>query len=139
MLKNKYDRVLDRFERYYPHISEQAIDWWPSGRSCITVKLEDGSLTEFNSIDNTIRNVQPRNYNKDAETLRRDIGHNLKKALQTSCISQSDIAERCGITEAMLSRYIHGTSMPGVDKIYAIAAAIGCRAIDIIGESYDEE
>ena len=138
MMKNKYDDVLNRFEHYYPYLYEQAVDWWPSGHLCITAKLSDGVLVEFNSFNDTIRRIQPDHYKKDIETLRKDIGHNLKKVVLTRGIAQSDIAEKCGITEAMLSRYIHGTSMPGVDKIYALATALGCRVVDILGEPYDE-
>ena len=138
MRKDKYDKMFDSFKHYYPTMYDKAVDWWPSGRTCITVKLKDGTLFEFESFDNTIRKVQPGSYTKDIETLRKDIGHNLKKVVQSRGMPQSDIAEKCGVTEAMLSRYIHGTSMPGIDKVYALAAALGCRAIDIIGESYED-
>lgn len=138
MTKDKYDKMFTQFEQYYDYLYEQTIDWWPSGRSCITVKLEDDTLIEFESYDGSIRRIQTNNYAKDAEALRKDIGRNIKKMIQTRSIAQSEIAEKCGITEAMLSRYIHGTSMPGIDKVHALAAVLGCRAIDIIGESYEE-
>lgn len=137
MLKDKYEKILDRFEHYYPYLYEQTVDWWPSGRMCITAKLEDGVLIEFDSYDDTIRRIQPNQYVTDIEVLRKNIGHNLKKVILSRNMAQSDIAEQCGITEAMLSRYIHGTSMPGIDKVYALATVLGCRAIDIIGESYE--
>lgn len=138
MIREKYDKMLDRFIHYYPYLYEQTVDWWPSGRMCITVKMEDGVLIEYDSFSESIRRIQPNNYVKDIETLRKNIGHNLKKVILTRAIPQSEIAEKCGITEAMLSRYIHGTSMPGIDKVYALASVLGCRAIDIIGESYEE-
>jgi DNA-binding Xre family transcriptional regulator len=137
MANNKYDRMLNSFEHYYSYLYEQMIDWWPSGQHCLTVKLEDGTLIEFDSFSNAIRRIQPENYETDVETLRKSIGHNIKKIVQTRNMSQGDIAKRCGITEAMLSRYIHGTSLPSLDKVNALAAALGCRVIDIIGESYE--
>lgn len=138
MMKGKYDRMLEQFNHYYSYLYEQSVDWWPSGRMCITVKLQDGMLIEFDSFDNTIRRIQPNNYTENIERLRKDIGLNLKKVIQTRGMSQSDIAVKCGITEAMLSRYLHGTSMPGIDKIHALAAVLDCRVIDIIGETYEE-
>lgn len=138
MIKQKYDRMLTNFERYYPSLYDQIVDWWPSGRYCITVRLDDGLLFEFDSLTNTIRKVQPNNYTKDVETLRKDVGFNIKKVIQSRGIPQGDVAKHCGITEAMLSRYIHGTSMPSLDKVNALASALGCRVIDIIGESYEE-
>jgi predicted XRE-type DNA-binding protein len=137
-MKDKYDKIIDQFRCYYDYLYDQVVDWWPSGRTYITVKLEDSTLLEFDSFDNTIRRVQPNDYSKDSVAIRKDIGHNLKKIIMTRGMPQSEIAEKCGITEAMLSRYIHGTSMPGVDKIYALASALDCRAIDILGETYSE-
>lgn len=138
MLKDKYNNMLENFKHYYDYLYDQAVDWWPSGRSCITVKLDDGTLIEYDYFSESIRRIQPTNYLKDAETLRKDIGINIKKMVQTRGMSQSDIAERCGITQAMLSRYIHGTSMPSIYIVNTLASVLGCRAIDIIGESYEE-
>ena len=138
MMKEKYERLIERFKNYYPYLYEQVIDWWPSGRMDITVKLEDGLLFEYSSADNTIRKINSDNNVKDSETLRKEIGRNLQKVILTRGIPQSHIAEKVGITEAMLSRYIHGTSMPGVDKLYSIAAVLGCRVADILNDTVDE-
>lgn len=134
MLNEKYNRMLTRFKEYYPDFYEQTIDWWPSGRLSITVKLEDGHIFEFNSVTYTIRRIESDRSKVDDTVLRKEIGHNLQKLIQTRSISQSAIASECGITEAMLSRYIHGTSMPGVDKIYALASVLGCRITDILDD-----
>ena len=138
MVKEKYDRMLERFENYYPYWYKDLVDWWPSGRTSITVKLRDGSMLDYNPYDETVRTLQPNNYEKDVESLRKDIGHNIKKIIQTRGMPQGDIAKRCGITDAMLSRYIHGTSLPSIDKVHALAAVLDCRVIDILGESYEE-
>lgn len=137
MVKGKYEQILEQFEHYYSYLYEQTVDWWPSGRLCITVKLEDGVLMEFDSFANTIRRIQPVEFTKDASVLRKDIGRNLQKVILTRGIAQSDIAAKSGITEAMLSRYIHGTSMPGVDKLYSLSAALGCRVADLLDENYE--
>ena len=139
MIKNKYDEVLELFEKYHPGIYEETVDWWPSGRQCITVKLEDGMLFEYDGFMNTIRRIQSSIRDMDTLTLKKEIGHNLQKIVQTRGIPQQEIASRCGITDAMLSRYIHGTSMPGIDKIYALADVLGCRITDILDDKYIEE
>ena len=138
MKKEKYYKIMESFEHYYSYLYDQTVDWWPSGRSCITAKLEDGVLIEFDYVSTTIRRIQPNNVSKDIETLRKEIGFNIKKLVQTRGMAQSDIAKQCDITEAMLSRYIHGTSMPSVDKINALAATLDCRVVDIIGEYYGD-
>jgi transcriptional regulator with XRE-family HTH domain len=93
---------------------------------------------EFDAYEKTIRRIQPNNYEKDTADLRKEIGRNIQKAISNRGLSQGEIAERCGITEAMLSRYIHGTSTPGIDKIYKLAAVLSCRVVDIMGEAYED-
>ena len=137
MVNNKYDQILERFKQYYLYLYEDTVDWWPSGRYCITVKTSNGSMIEFDSFDNSIRTIKPYRAIEDVECLRRDIGYNLQKVVRSRGIPQSDIAKQCGITEAMLSRYIHGTSLPSIDKVKTLAVILGCRVIDIIGEDYD--
>ena len=138
MMNEKYNNMINRFRTYYPDLYDQTVDWWPSGRLCVTVKLEDGMLFEFNSCDNTIRRIRSDAYSKDIDILRKEIGHNLQKIISARAIPQSEIAEGAGITPAMLSRYVHGTSMPGIDKVYSLASVLGCRVIDILGDSYEE-
>ena len=134
----KYNRILDRFEQYYPGIAEQAVDWWPSGKIHITVKLEDGLLFEYDYNHNTIRRLRSDADTPDVDILKKDIGYNLQKVISARGIPQNVLAERTGLTPAMLSRYIHGTSLPGVDKLKTIASVLGCRVIDILGDEYEE-
>jgi predicted XRE-type DNA-binding protein len=134
MLQHKYDDILKQFEYGYSHFFGKAVDWWPSGRSCITVKLQDGQLMEYNSIGDTIRYVKTDEYTEDVLSLRKEIGRNIQKVIMTRGLPQSEIASKCGITEAMLSRYIHGTSLPGVDKLCILARVLDCRISELTGE-----
>ena len=138
MLSRKYDEILEQFKRYYSSFHSNTVDWWPSGRFCITVKMNDGMLFEYNTRDNTIKRIQTEQHTIDNAVLRKEIGYNLQKVISARGLPQSEIASRCGITEAMLSRYIHGTSMPGIDKVYSLADVLGCRITDILDDKYDE-
>jgi DNA-binding XRE family transcriptional regulator len=136
MVKDKYEQILNLFELYYPSLYKQAIDWWASGPMSITVKLRDQSIFEYNRMDNTIRHI--RADNRDEETMAKEIGYNLQKLIPLSGRTQSDIAKELGITNAMLSRYIHGTSVPSVVKARRIAKAIGCRIDELFDSTYLE-
>lgn len=139
MTINKYLEMLERFEQYYPYWYKEMVDWWPSGRRSITIKLEDGSLLDYSPYEGTVRRIRINDYTTDVETLRKEIGCNIQKIVQARGIPQAEIARRCGITEAMMSRYIHGTSLPSIDKVHALATVLSCRVVDILGEPYDEE
>jgi ribosome-binding protein aMBF1 (putative translation factor) len=136
MIRNKYERILDQFELYYPSLYEQSVDWWASGRTTISVRLQDQSVFEYNHIDNTIRRIRVDDYSEDESVRRKAFGHNLQKIISGCGMSQNDLAEKVGITNAMLSRYIHGTSMPSADKAHMIANTIGCTMDELFDDTY---
>lgn len=136
MLNDKYQKMLEQFECYYPNLYEKTVDWWPSGRMTITVRLRDGDEFEFNPMDNSIRRIRIKEYEHDEEVRKKAFGANLEKQLIVSGLSKGELAERLGITNAMLSRYLRGTSMPSIDKGYLIANVLGCSVEELFDESY---
>lgn len=138
MMKGKYERVVEQFELYYPSLAKQAVDWWPSGRMFITVRLRNGDDFEFNPMDNTIRRICVNDDNVDKEIRRKTFGINLDKLISVSSMSKGELASRLGITNAMLSRYTKGTSIPSVDKAYEISRILGCRLEELFDDTYNE-
>ena len=138
MIKDKYARILEQFERYYPNFYNQAVDWWASGRASIGVKLRNGERLDYNHLDNSVRWVHYNDRDIDDETRRKTFGHNLEKMIPFTGLSKGEIAERLGITNAMLSRYLKGTSMPSVDKAHQIAMLIGCSTDELFDDTYAE-
>lgn len=137
MIRNKYEKILDQFERYYPTIFEHAVDWWATGRMSVAVKLNDGTTFEYNHIENTIRKIQT-DTNPDDSSMTKSFGMNLQKRIPFSGMSNIQLAEKLGITNAMLSRYIHGNSTPSVVKAFRIAKTLGCTVDELFDETFIE-
>lgn len=133
MLNSSFEIKLEQFRMYFPDLYDQAIDWWKSGPYHVTVLLDDNSRVEFDSSDNTIRWVPKIDRSVDNDVLRKEIGRNIRKFIVYRGLRQQDISEKVGITEAMLSRYINGTSLPGIDKLHNLASVLGCRVDDLLG------
>lgn len=139
MIRDKYEKILDQFELYYPSMFKDAVDWWVSGRMMICVRLTNGEIYEFNRLDNSIRKMSTMDeYIEDEEIRKKALGHNLQKLIPFSGMTQSEIAKRLGITDAMMSRYIHGVSMPSADKVHLLAMMIGCRVDELFDATYSE-
>lgn len=66
-----------------------------------------------------------------------DFGRNLQRVLHCKGISQGVLANKLGVTEAMLSRYIHGAAIPSVYKVGQMADIIGCDISDLIKTNYE--
>lgn len=137
MIGSRFKMIMEQFQMYFPDLYEQGIDWWKSGPYHITVLLNDNSRVEFDSSNNTIRWVPKLDRSVDSEQLRKEIGRNIRKYIIYRGMRQQEVAEKLGITEAMLSRYINGTSMPGIDKLHGLASVLGCQVNELIG--VDEE
>jgi predicted XRE-type DNA-binding protein len=133
MVQSSYELMLNQFKMYYPNYYNKIADWWKSGPYHITVLLNDGDRIEFDSSDNTIRWVPVIDYTVDSEMLRKEIGRNIRKFITYRGMRQQEVAEQAGVTEAMLSRYINGTSMPSLDKLHNLANVLGCQITDLLG------
>lgn len=138
MVKDKYIQILDRFEKCQPYLYKRSVDWWPSGRTCISVKLSDGTVYEYDPIENTIRRLRVDASLPDDETMAKELGINLQKFVTNSGMSQNEMASELGITSAMLSRYIHGTSMPSAVKALRIARLLGCGLDELFDRHFKD-
>lgn len=67
-----------------------------------------------------------------------EFGRNLQKVISSSNITQQQLARKLGTTDAMISRYIYGISIPSVYKACQIAKVLGCAVSDLIKPTYDE-
>lgn len=137
MIRDKYEKILNEFEMYHPGFYKQAVDWWASGRMSISVKLQDGSVFEYNQLENTLRKVNT-DVSADDASMTKSFGKNVQKHIPFCGMSHGQLAEKLGITNAMLSRYIHGNSAPSAVKAFKIAKALGCTVDELFDGTYIE-
>ena len=63
----------------------------------------------------------------------REIGERIAFYLSRSEMTQKDLAQRAGVTEAAVSRYIKGIREPRAITIGALAKALGVTTNDLMG------
>lgn len=135
MVRDKYEKMLKHFELRYPHFYKEAVDWWASGKISIAVKLKDGTVLDYNDVENTIRLVDISDESTE-ETRRKAFGCNLQKFVTHCGMTKGEIAEKLGISNTMLSRYLHGKTMPSFDKGLQIARLMKCSMEEFFDENY---
>lgn len=59
-------------------------------------------------------------------------GDNLAYQLREADMTQDELAERTGLTQATISRYVNGAQFPGVRAIVNIANAFDCSTDELI-------
>ena len=57
---------------------------------------------------------------------------NLTRMVYEAKLTQRDLAELSGISEATISKYLRGHQMPGVKAILNIAYVLNCNTDDLI-------
>lgn len=133
MLNSSFETILEQFRMYFPNLYERGVDWWKSGPYHVTILLDDNDRVEFDSSDNTIRWIPKFDRSSNNDIFKKEIGRNIRKFIVYRGMRQQDVSEKSGITEAMLSRYINGTSLPGLDKLYNLASVLNCSVDDLLG------
>lgn len=61
------------------------------------------------------------------------LGERMKYLLKKKKISQRQLADKCGISEQTISRYIRGTRFPGSIELFNMADALGVSADYLFG------
>ena len=63
-----------------------------------------------------------------------DFSKSLKKIIAESGMTQKQFAIQSGVTEAAISRYLHGTRQPTMEALLKLKKAAGCTWEEMMGE-----
>jgi transcriptional regulator with XRE-family HTH domain len=59
------------------------------------------------------------------EELVQIFGHNLKRLLREKKLNQKMLAEKLGLSQMQISKWMHGTSKPTLDSLAAVCRVLG--------------
>jgi ribosome-binding protein aMBF1 (putative translation factor) len=143
MLK-RYEQIIECYKIWHPSLYEQTIECRPSSRHCILARLDDGSRVEFNSINNTIRDVTKYYIREtadevDEEAWRKEFGRKLQRAITEKGINQEKLSDMIGISRQMLSRYVRGNSTPSGYILSRLADILECDVRELTRFGYIDE
>ena len=68
----------------------------------------------------------------------KELGNRISESLKRSNTQQKELAERIGITEAVISRYISGDREPKPDTLANIATALNTTSDYLLGIENDD-
>lgn len=121
------DNVLKEIELYFPKVYEliSRIDDIGFGEWYIET---DAEQLIYDYMNKTMRPYSIRD--DDDEVSKRQFGIRLRKMIAYKGVTQLELSERTGITQAMLSRYMNGYSFPTFNKACLLANALDCSLDD---------
>lgn len=68
-----------------------------------------------------------------------DFSDRLKEAIEKSDLTQRELAERLGLTETSISRYVRGVRIPRATTIPRIAKVLNVSVESLLSDEKDEE
>jgi ribosome-binding protein aMBF1 (putative translation factor) len=141
----KYESIINSYKIWHPNLYKKTIDCRPSGRYSILAELDDGSKIEFDSLDNTIRNVtkyyirESSGAEIDEESWRKEFGRKLHRAISDKGFTQEKLSDLTGVSRQMLSRYVRGTSTPSGYILSKFVDVLDCDARELTKFGYIDE
>ena len=65
----------------------------------------------------------------------KNIGDNIRLRREAKGMTQLELANRCGVSDAMVCFYERGQRMPSLPTAAALADALGCTVDELLGRS----
>lgn len=126
-----YEEMFDRFSRQCPYLAKDAVDYVPKHTHAIRVTLRDGSKVDYNAQTDSFRRVEQYMVtNPDDitdENCRSAFAANLSEIMVMRGIGQAVLAERTGLSSAIISKYLHRKATPTITSVRKIARALNCH------------
>ena len=143
-MNHMWDYAIEEFAMHYPSLADRVVDWYPCGQFEIVVKLDNGRRMLFRWIDKSCYKVMnnedlitlytAEDYDEeyiDEETWRNNFAAKLNEKIRVNCMDQGLLAERTGISQVMISKYLNAKATPSFYRIEQIARALKCSVSEL--------
>ena len=109
---------------YVPTLSrsvKEAVYW---DDRIVKLYMEDGSVNYFDLVGTWIFGVNKNRYERKEDKFKALFSNMLKMKLQSKFITQSEFAQKIGVTQGTLSNYLNKKSIPSADVLFRIAEVL---------------
>lgn len=130
----KYQDIFNDFAFYFPAEAEASLSWWATGPTEITIRLKDKTLATHDLIGSRTRFLHrdPESTALSEEDWAKEFGINLGAKMRKAFMSQSDVAERLGVSQATVSNYLNGKRLPNAHRLMRLSEILNCSVTDLI-------
>lgn len=118
--------VIEWFEMDFPSTSSKVEEHIFIGDYFLIAKLTDGSRVCYDQSDRSIRNLPSDPDTMSEVQFRREFGIRLRRLMERKRITQSELAERMGVSQTRISGYVRGKNTPSIFMVNKIAKALNC-------------
>ena len=120
------ESLLRNFEMLDPFAYSRMVNYEMPDKFSLIVTLDDGRKLLYDDIADSTRylNLDPTSLTDD--DLLNEFRYRLRHAMSIRGFNQIRLSEETGISEAMISRYLTGVSVPSFLNVMKIARVLKC-------------
>ena len=103
----------------------------------LLISFKDGRRVLYDRFTGYHKNIFYNNINElTEEQEKKEFAYRLRSLMKRKWITQEQLAEQLNTTQAMISRYVRGETMPSVLMVRKIAKALECSIDDFFYKEY---
>lgn len=131
-MNNTYinNSIFKNFELYFPTDAENVVECHING-TCLTAILNNNSKIIYDDFTNTCRRLPSDPNNMTEKQIMDEFRYRLRYIMNNKGINVTDLSERTGIPQPMISNYLMGHNKPSIVKVDMIARALECSVDDL--------
>ena len=125
---SKHEEIYESFKRHYPNWADKVTNYYPKNDYAIRVILRDGDRVDYNIRSNSmrwVRDIDPDRKNDITdEECRQAFATNLVEFMHAQGFNQISLADKTGLSTAVISKYMRGKTTPTITALQKIARAL---------------
>lgn len=120
------ESLLRNFEMLDPISYSRMVSYEIPDKFSLIVNLNDGRKLLYDDVTDSTRylNLDPDSMTEDE--IMNEFCYRLRHAMTIRGFNQLRLAEKSGISQAMIGKYLNGSSIPSILKVIQIARALKC-------------
>ena len=131
-----HNEILEDFEKRHPDWAKDIVSCVPKHTHAIRITFSNGVQIDYNIRTRTYREVQEYFYTTPNDITdddcRKIFSKNLCEVMKMKGFGQPELAERTGLSTAMISKYMRGLATPSITNLEKITYALNCSRDELL-------
>lgn len=135
-------RLMERYSDYYQDFlfytsfrDSDVREWKPGVRNELIIYLYDGNVVSYNCVGHDcsyVENADLDDYAMSDEEAKNRFADNLARIMEKRFMNQRMLADKMGVSQMSISKYLNGVSMPSIIHAKRLAMALDCTLNELV-------
>lgn len=120
------EELFKEFSYYFPYVAKHAVSYEAEDEDTLIIKMNDGDVLIFDNWEKWFRHVPRDSNNMSEQECKDEFSFRLRQMMARRKFTQVQLAEKTGITQALISSYVSGKRLPSFYNLDKIAKVLRC-------------